>query len=540
MDLNKDSQCILIKKQNNTTSCSNTDSLLECLYDIEQDVLQEMKVKLNNTPQLYIDDIIESGLQTTLGTDMFPLKNIVQIIMEETSKLTEYLQMHVVVRIFEVWKMYIETRGLYYNSLLSILHNINERKLKRIISPGEPVGINGGQSFYEKFTQGALSSFHNSGMNANPVHGGRAILEMFNSSKTVANPVIYPIEGLNPKFVKHTSMMDIIEFSGIRIDEKYGEKFNSNVIELIFKPYYVEDLNILKLLEKHVRKIIGKTTKFFLHEDNKFGVDIVFRKKKVKRMIMENLIRIMHISAWGIPGVYDYNEEQKFVSLNLKKINPERLTFEDIYNCNPKINLTKIRSNSLYFIYKNLGIEAVKSYLLDELPRVIYEHGIKINPNHINTIISNMTREASIRPNTRHGIDLEDDSVFQKASFETALKCFSEAAFNKMEDSNNNPSGAIILGSKAVIGTMYKSIGILNVPDVVEKNTENMFKQEEEEYGTVKKRKLVENENKNYEEEEYMPASPSYTYNSPQNWVMEEEEEEEEEEELVLNPILQF
>jgi len=117
------------------------------------------------------------------------------------------------------------------------------------------------------------------------------------------------------------------------------------------------------------------------------------------------------------------------------------------------IDPTTICSNNMWDIYKVMGIEATREFLIEELKRVISSDGTFIHPNHLTLLVDIMTHQGVIISVSRYGMKKEQTSPLAKASFEECLDHFLTAGFLGDEENIVGVSASIICGKRSQIGT---------------------------------------------------------------------------------------
>jgi len=124
------------------------------------------------------------------------------------------------------------------------------------------------------------------------------------------------------------------------------------------------------------------------------------------------------------------------------------------------IDSTHTISNNVHEIYRTLGIEAARYFLIQEFINVITYDGSYINPRHITLLVDFMTNLGEPLPITFAGISRQATGTLGKASFEHAMDTFRDAAgFGKSEPIKST-SASIYVGKRAEIGTGFFDVRI--------------------------------------------------------------------------------
>ena len=138
-----------------------------------------------------------------------------------------------------------------------------------------------------------------------------------------------------------------------------------------------------------------------------------------------------------------------------------------------------------------LGIEACRCVLLHEIKKVL-EVNSYIDPRHIELLVDVMCHYGYLRPVNRHGI-MKTHSVLKRASFESTMRTFTDAAIGGLRDELNGVSSSIMLGRLIPGGTglpiaLHLNEQMLEKQPTQKHRCSNIFLQKE----TKKKRKLYE------------------------------------------------
>ena len=161
------------------------------------------------------------------------------------------------------------------------------------------------------------------------------------------------------------------------------------------------------------------------------------------------LQKIGEMVLCGISGVKDYVVQKvgdKF------SIITQGNNFQEIMGLD-WIDPSTVYSNNMWDIYRVLGIEAVRAFLVEELKRVISSDGTFIHPCHMTLLIDFMTYQGMIISVSRYGMKKEQSSPLAKASFEECLDHFLTAGFMGDEENIVGVSASIICGKRSNIGT---------------------------------------------------------------------------------------
>ncbi|MEM2463023.1 MAG: DNA-directed RNA polymerase subunit A'', partial [Candidatus Pacearchaeota archaeon] len=117
------------------------------------------------------------------------------------------------------------------------------------------------------------------------------------------------------------------------------------------------------------------------------------------------------------------------------------------------VDKERTTTNNIFEIASVLGIEAARQAIIEEAKKVIEKHGINIDEKHIKLVADAMTSSGEIKGITRVGIISDKSSILARASFETPIKHFVNAAINGASDHLVSVVENIILNQPVPIGT---------------------------------------------------------------------------------------
>jgi len=112
------------------------------------------------------------------------------------------------------------------------------------------------------------------------------------------------------------------------------------------------------------------------------------------------------------------------------------------------VDIVRTNTNDIWEIYKILGIEAVRAFLIEEFTTVLSFGGTYINPRHISILVDAMTRTGVITSVTQDGISRGVGPI-SKGLFEKCTENFSiSAAFGEVD--NMQGSSANVMFGKLI------------------------------------------------------------------------------------------
>jgi DNA-directed RNA polymerase II subunit RPB1 len=122
----------------------------------------------------------------------------------------------------------------------------------------------------------------------------------------------------------------------------------------------------------------------------------------------------------------------------------------------PYVDGSKLVSSHVHDIYENLGIEATRSTLIQEITTLFEEAGV--NSRHLGLLCDVMTRQGRLMSADRYGINKMDIGPIAKASFEETEKILLRAALFGEVDPVTGISANIMMGQPIRGGTGFFNI----------------------------------------------------------------------------------
>ena len=173
----------------------------------------------------------------------------------------------------------------------------------------------------------------------------------------------------------------------------------------------------------------------FINEDNVSEIYI----EECVLPILEKMV------VFGIPGItniyYTHENDEWFIETEGSDF--KKLLGHDL------VNGDRLHSNNIWDIYENLGIEAVREYLIEELSEIMEG----INTCHVKLLVDKMTFSGIISSISRYTLRKDDSSVLGKSSFEESTCHLITAGASGSIDKIKGVSASIICGKRAEIGT---------------------------------------------------------------------------------------
>ncbi len=110
-------------------------------------------------------------------------------------------------------------------------------------------------------------------------------------------------------------------------------------------------------------------------------------------------------------------------------------------------------SNNLIEIYNNLGIEAVRELLYNELFAIFNMYSLDTHKNHIELLVDFMTFNGNLLPINRNGLNNRNVGPLMRSTFEQNYKVLTDAAIFSEKENFRDISSNIMIGKKPPIGT---------------------------------------------------------------------------------------
>ncbi|QOJ78343.1 DNA-directed RNA polymerase subunit A'' [Infirmifilum lucidum] len=353
----------------------------------------------------------------------------------------------------------IRQYGLSREEALAVIQEAIRRYLSSLVAPGEAVGMVAAQSIGEPATQMTLRTFHFAGVRElNVTLGLPRLIEIVDLRREPSTPLmeIY----LEPEIAKNEQealrLAREIELTTVEtlcksIVMDYYEK--SIILEL--DPEMLENRDVtVDDVVKALSKVKGKKGRIEVSED---GYTITFYTGledliKFRRMYD----RVLNLRVKGIKGirhaiVKPIRDENG--SLKEYVILTEGSNFQAVLSLEG-VDARRTRTNNVIEIYEVLGIEAARAAIINEIKKVLDEHGLDVDYRHILMVADAMTYTGKVRQVGRHGVAGEKGSILARASFEVTVKNLVEAAMRGEVDELKGVIENVIIESKPIpIGT---------------------------------------------------------------------------------------
>ena len=239
-------------------------------------------------------------------------------------------------------------------------------------------------------------------------------------------------------FRKNISMDDI----AFVLRQKFG-----NAIHLVYSDYNTQRL----IMRIRIPPVAADDT----------GMDDMLALKKLQNRLLTGIVirgvaGIKAVTFRQDKDTMEYDaEEGKYKPVTQYVLDTDGTNFLAVMN-HPYVDGTKLVSSHVHDIYENLGIEATRSTLIQEITTLFEEAGV--NCRHLGLLCDVMTRQGRLMSVDRYGINKMDIGPIAKASFEETEKILLRAALFGEVDPVTGISANIMMGQPIRGGTGFFNI----------------------------------------------------------------------------------
>lgn len=333
-----------------------------------------------------------------------------------------------------------------------IIHKMDKKedkkdieKLKQLaaVDEGEPVGVVAAQSIGEPGTQMTLRTFHYAGVAELEVPLGLpALMEIVDARKQPKHPyMLLPlkkeyqniesanrvIKKLSEKFLSELCDIDV-EKNKLTITIKTNDPFERKIAEE----------GILELKKRGLDKSKSEEGKFIIKSTSEKIIKTVLSKFKKKKVSGIKGIKAAHILE-SKDGYFIYTEGS-----NLREVLDSNIE---------EIDLTTIKTNSLFQIYECFGIEAARNAIINGIQDVMKEQNIDVDIRHLMLIADTMCFNGYPEGVGRGGVVEHKPSFIARAAFEETEKHLLNAGKRKEVDLLTGTAENIAIGRNIPMGT---------------------------------------------------------------------------------------
>uniref|UniRef100_A0A6C0DQY4 DNA-directed RNA polymerase n=1 Tax=viral metagenome TaxID=1070528 RepID=A0A6C0DQY4_9ZZZZ len=470
-----------------------------------------------NVERLILNLRVKFGLNDQQRTNLTPLRILagIESVLEKTQRFhkmwSALLRYHLSPMKLLVRERFTESA---FDTLCEMLVTKNWQAWSQ---PGEQVGIIAAQSIGEPSTQMTLNTFHLAGVasKSNVTRGVPRLKELlkvmrnpkaksltiplkqeYANSKSKAREVSQELELtlLRDMTVKVAIYYDpsdaatlleedreLIEFYRLfelnqptqsyskwflRIELNRQKMFDKNItmddIMFVLRKRFEDSIHVM-YSDFNSQKLIMRIHMDTLAEKEKQSdaesLDYLNMCKKLQNKLMNSVIIRGFL---GIKAVtFRKGEERlqfkegKYVPQEEYILDTDGSNFQEVLN-HPAVDATRVYSTHVYDIYGQLGIEATRQVLFNEI-QTLFEEG-QINYRHLGLLLDVMTRAGRLMSVDRYGINKNDIGVLAKASFEETEGILLKAAVFAEIDPVTGVSANIMTGQPIRGGTTFSDI----------------------------------------------------------------------------------
>jgi DNA-directed RNA polymerase beta' subunit len=364
---------------------------------------------------------------------------------------------------------------------------------KTLVSYGEAVGLLASESVGEQATQMTLNTFHFSGTDVKAVTQGvprcSELISASNDPKAPRNTIYFKAHNTSIKELRESignSLRDM-SINDLCKDRTYHSEAPSKKWYDVYEVLYEDSrfrsyeacisykINMVKSYRCRVtlEDIALKISRLYgdvlaiwspdeIGEVDVFvqtaGVDTttIATEGEAVRTYLEKVVypNLQKISLFGVPGIKDFY---------IKKSDTEEWIVDTV-GCNlPEImahelvDPSRCTTSHTWEVYNTLGLEATRSFIIDELMDVMSSGGYTCS-RHAELLVDYMLMTGTIMSISRFSMRTNESGPIAKASFEETLENFIGSAVKCQTDSTRGLSASVVCGKTAKIGTRSFSI----------------------------------------------------------------------------------
>lgn len=194
-------------------------------------------------------------------------------------------------------------------------------------------------------------------------------------------------------------------------------------------------------------------------QDSLYGDDLASIKKYQNKLLNNTVIR-------GVPGIravtwrkdknrVERTAEGTYEVVEQYILDTDGANFLEVMN-HPAVDGDKLYSTNIHDIYEQLGVEATRAVLYQEIAGLFSEGDI--NYRHLGLLVDVMTRNGRLMSVDRYGINKNDSGPLAKACFEETEKILLRAALFGEMDPVTGVSANIMTGQTIRAGTAFTQI----------------------------------------------------------------------------------
>jgi DNA-directed RNA polymerase II subunit RPB1 len=252
----------------------------------------------------------------------------------------------------------------------------------------------------------------------------------------------------------------------LRLELDSQKMFDKNItmddIHYVLRERFGKDVNMVysdfnsQKLVMRIRLLIAGETM-----TDPSSLDVMSAYKKFQNKLLNSVI------IRGLPGIkaatfrkgdgrFIFNAaEGKYEKNEEYILDTDGSNFLEVMN-HPAVDATRVYSTHVHDIYSQLGIEATRAVLYNEI-QTLFEEG-QINYRHLGLLVDVMCRAGRLMSVDRYGINKLDIGPLAKASFEETERILLKAAVFGEMDPVTGVSASIMTGQPIRAGTAFSDI----------------------------------------------------------------------------------
>jgi DNA-directed RNA polymerase II subunit RPB1 len=392
-----------------------------------------------------------------------------------------------------------------------VIREVRFKYIKSQVHAGEMVGALAAQSVGEPTTQLTLNTFHSAGtVKAGATQGVPRIQELLGISKNPKKPLnfVYMPPKVSGSLDGAIVMSREIQTTTLR-DITKSVRMYYDPFPLTTESVVSEDREILQRFQQFstgnpdcaskwimrlefdeaemaardfqdmvvIQDKLGQSGLHILQcvftdsNSEKLVMRIVFPEDAVKNLLSLRFLeeRVLDVVIAGVEGVgrvipREVNNElvwdesvDAYVSKKQYVLDVEGANLYELLG-RDNVDPTRTFSNHIHEVYDVFGIEAARQALYDEFSEVFDVAGAYVNYHHMSVLLDSMTYQGRLVSVNRFGMNMHDNGVLARSSFEETTKILFNAAVSAEYDPMSGVSANIMFGQKPPCGTGFVDI----------------------------------------------------------------------------------
>ena len=320
------------------------------------------------------------------------------------------------------------------------------------VEPLEPVGTVSAQSIGEPGTQMTMNTFHYAGVaEIDVTQGLPRLIEIVDARKTPDTPTmkVYLEEEYATERERAHEVIWNIEATRILA---LGD-VSTNVADMRVQiDLNEETLEQRRITAEEIAEIIENSLDVDTVQDGSF-IEFGPEQPSYRRLLqlVEELRDVIFKGIKDITRVVVRKEEtengEEFV------LYTEGSAFGKVLKIDG-VDATRSTSNNIHEVYRQLGIEAAREAIINEMKETLEEQALDdVNVRHLMLVADIMTTQGTIESIGRHGIAGSKQSVLARAAYEVTVNHLLDAAIYGEVDDLNGVIENVIVGKPIKLGT---------------------------------------------------------------------------------------